>query len=442
MVGLSTLLAGWPRRNARTGIVPLDAFMHRFAQDIAAQNPSVVVAVAVISLSRSDRMEATLGMPQSRAVQHALIDRVMSTLRPHDYLAVASPNEIWVVLPRLPSALMASLAASSLVGALEMPVSGTGAIVTVRPSVGIALAARSGSTALNMLKVAANAEYRARSVGHRYAVDVSNERNPLLDADIVAHLDHALAHNGLAVYYQPKIDLHCGAVKSVEALIRWSGPQHPAISPALLVDTAEQYGLMPALTRFVINTALREYASILAGSGVDKVWVNLSASMIRDPTLPALLAQMVEVWGLPPASLGLELTESTLLTDVDQSIATLKALVSQGFNLAIDDFGTGYSSLAYLRRLPLAELKIDQLFVRNMPTSLSDKQIVRTIIDLAHNFQLAVVAEGAEHASTVEMLKEMGCDQVQGYAFSKALPATELAAWIKQHNASCHGTVS
>jgi EAL domain-containing protein (putative c-di-GMP-specific phosphodiesterase class I) len=410
--------------------------MKRLEQNIAQQTPSAIVALCVISLTRSDQMEAVLGQAQCRRVEEELIRRVASTLPDHDYLGVPSPNEIWVVLPRLPSAVMAGLAASNLVAALEPPVVNDDGVVTVRPIIGIALAARTGSTPLTMLKAAANAERHARSVGHRYWLDVTNERNHLLDTEIVAQLQRALARDGLAVFYQPKVDITTGKILGIEALIRWSGPQRLSIAPSMLVDAAEEYGLMPELTRFVLNTALREYVSVFSGVDLGKVWVNISASMLRDATLPALLMQLTKVWGVSPHMLGLELTESTLLTDVEKSIATLNTLVGHGFSLAIDDFGTGYSSLAYLRRLPLSELKIDQLFVRNMGASLADKQIVRTIIDLAHNFQLAVVAEGAEHDVALTMLKEMNCDQVQGFVHTRPLPAGELVKWVRQHYAN------
>lgn len=414
----------------------LKQLVKRLEQDIAQQTPSAIVALCVISLSRSDQMEAVLGQAQCRHVEEELIRRVASTLPDHDYLAVPSPNEIWVVLPRLPSAVMAGLAASNLVAALEPPVVSDDGVVTVRPIIGIALAARIGSTPLTMLKAAANAKRHARSVGHRYWLDVTNERNHLLDTEIVAQLQRSLARDGLAVFYQPKVDIATGKILGIEALIRWSGQQRLSIAPSMLVDAAEEYGLMPELTRFVLNTALREYVSVFSGIDLGKVWVNISASMLRDATLPALLIQLTKVWGVSPQILGLELTESTLLTDVEKSIATLNALVGHGFSLAIDDFGTGYSSLAYLRRLPLSELKIDQLFVRNMGASLADKQIVRTIIDLAHNFQLAVVAEGAEHDVALAMLKEMNCDQVQGFVHTKPLPAGELVKWARQHYAN------
>jgi EAL domain-containing protein (putative c-di-GMP-specific phosphodiesterase class I)/GGDEF domain-containing protein len=437
MRSLLSTFAAWPGlRKIQPKITSINGLMKRLEQDIAQQTPSAVVALCIITLSRSDRMEAALGLPQCRQVEEELIQRVVSALPDHDYMALLSPNEIWVVLPRLPTAVMASLAASNLVGALEPPVTSTDTVVTLRPTVGIALAARAGSTPLTMLKAAENAKHHARSVGHRFWVDVTNERNYLLDTEIAAQLQRALNHNGLGVFYQPKVDLGSGKILGIEALIRWSGTQHLAITPSSLVDAAEQYGMMPELTRFVLNTALREYVSLLSSVEVGRIWVNLSASMLHDAKLPALLMQLTKVWGVNPQVLGLELTESTLLTDVEKSIATLNALVSYGFSLAIDDFGTGYSSLAYLRRLPLSELKIDQLFVRNMGASLADKQIVRTIIDLAHNFQLAVVAEGAEHDQALAMLKEMGCDQVQGHVFTKALAASELVKWVHQHNAA------
>lgn len=410
--------------------------MARLAEDIAAQTPSSIVALCVISLVRSDHMESMLAQSQCDITDRAIMQRVNSTLRETDYVVMVSSEEIWIVLSELPGAFMASLAAAGLVAILEPPISHGTVVVTMRPTVGVAIAARSGSTPLNMLKCAANARSHAATIGKRYWVDVTNERGPLNGNDIAAFLQRALKQNALSVHYQPKIDITSGMVRGVEALIRWPASEHLAITPGMLIDAAEQFGLIPELTRFVLNTALREFSTHLFAAGVPTVWVNLSASSVRDPLLPSLLKQMTDVWSVDPGVLGLELTESLLLTDADQSIANLNALVDSGFNLAIDDFGTGYSSLAYLRRLPLRELKIDQLFVRNMVKSLADQQIVRTIIDLAHNFQLTVVAEGVEDDAILAMLREMGCDQVQGYVFTRALPAEELVSWISNRDAS------
>lgn len=436
MTARPTLLA-WLRSfsNDASALLSTKALVRRLERDLRSQTPSAGVAVLLISLSRSDHLDVLLGKPNGAAAQKELLYRIRSTLRAHDYLAIASSNEIWIVLTGLSSPTTASLAASNLIRVLETPITHSIPIVTVRPVIGIAIAARSGSTAWLMLKAAANAENRARSLKHRYWI-AENESADVSSRELVTALQAALAQNRLSVSYQPKVTLSSGQIAGVEALIRWPDDQVLAMTPSMVVDTAEQHGMIQDLTRFVMNTVLREYVGLLAGAGIGKVWVNLSASMLRDPQLPDLLQHIMTVWGVSPQALGFEITESTLLTDVDQSIATLHALVALGFSLAIDDFGTGYSSLVYLRRFPLCELKIDRVFIQHMASSPPDRQIVRAIIDLAHNFQLAVVAEGAEDEPTLALLKEMQCDQVQGYVFTKGLPANELAQWARDHEQS------
>jgi len=407
--------------------------MRRLEEDIRMQTPAAIAGLLVISLSRSDAVDAMLGSPECDMAEAELLRRIKKTLREHDYLAFASADEVWVALPRLPSAIVASLAASNLIRSLESPIFYLDMIVTVRPVIGIAVAARTGSNAMSLLKAAVNAASHARALGQRYWVDVASPGSNFSRTKLLAELQIALNRNQLAVYYQPKVELESGKIIGIEALVRWPGNQHPGVTPTSLVDAAEQNGMIHDLTRFVLHTVMREYIMLFADAQVGKVWVNLPASMLRDAKLSELLKQIIEVWGVEPGILGLEVTESTLLVDVEQSIATLHALVEQGFSLAVDDFGTGYSSLAYLRRFPLSELKIDRIFIRNLIASVSDKQIVRTIIDLAHNFQLTVVAEGAEDELTLSLLKEMGCDQVQGYAYTKPLPAPELLKWISKY---------
>ena len=383
-----------------------------------------------ISLSRSDNFEAMLGDENCQHVTQELLRRIRSILRKQDYFAFPAPDAIWVCLPQLSSPTVARLAASNLISFLEAPITNAAATVTIRPVIGIAVAERQDITALHMFKTAANAETRARALSQRYWTEVTNSTFGFSNSDLVKAVQYALLHNEFTVVYQPKILLHSKQVVGIETLVRWeSGSQPSMLGPAALIEIAEQNGMIQDMTRFILNAALREYVESLAGLGLGKLWVNLSASMLRDANLASWLLQIVEVWGVRPDQVGFEVTEGTLLTDVEQSISTLHALADCGFNLAIDDFGTGYSSLFYLRRFPVSELKIDKLFVQHMSNSVPDRQIVRAIIDLAHNFQLEVVAEGAEDEVALALLAEMGCDQVQGYVFAQPMTVEELRHW-------------
>jgi diguanylate cyclase len=203
------------------------------------------------------------------------------------------------------------------------------------------------------------------------------------------------------------------------------------VPPNLIVEVAEQTGLISQLTMWVINSALR-ICSGFKKSGVDlMVSVNLSAANLLENELPAFVEQALSTWAVSPASLMLEITESAMITDAKKSLEILHRLKAVGVNLSIDDFGTGYSSMSYLKQMPLDELKIDQTFVRKLTSILDDQRIVRSMIDLAHNFELQVVAEGVEDKSTMDMLQAMGCDVIQGYYLAKPMPEADFIDWCE-----------
>lgn len=407
------------------------ALAKRMERDIGSgAHPSSAFALLHMSLSRSDSVEALLGREECTNITQELVRRLRLNLRPQDYCAFPSPNEVWICLPGLASASVARLAASNFISYLETPITTSDATVTVRPVVGIAVAEQSEISAVQIFKTAANAEVRARALSQRYWTEHAEKLFGYSNMELVMAVQSALLHNQLSVAYQPKVELRSGRVVGVEALVRWNKNPHPStLDPSDIIEIAEQNGMIQDMTRFILNTALREYIESMTELDIGRVWINLSASMLRDSNLASWLQQIVEVWGVDPGLIGFEVTESTLLTDVEQSILTIHRLVDYGFHLAIDDFGTGYSSLFYLRRFPVHELKIDKLFVQHMNASILDSQIVRAIIDLAHNFQLNVVAEGAEDEATLSLLRSMGCDQIQGYVFAKAMTVEELREW-------------
>lgn len=432
---LSSLLPGAVRADQQS--LSKHGFLERLKSELASRRQPAGLGILVMALARSDDIEALLDSSAAQTFDTQIMARIRASLREQDYITMASHNEVWILLPRLPSTAIASLAANRLVHELEAPFIDQGTVTTVQPCIGIALSDGvhdRKQDAVAMLKAASLAKRRARALGVPYFVATAQENPHLLNLDMIGALRRALDENALSLAYQPKVDLMTRRAIGVEALIRWPHTAEPFMTPAVLVGIAEQFGMMRQLTRFVIHTALREHASELTAAGVDRVWVNLSARMLNDPGLPDFLMQSLALWNTPPHALGLELTESMLITDIDQTIAVLNRLASMGFCLAIDDFGTGYSSLAYLRRLPIHELKIDKLFVKNITDSLADTQIVQTIIDLAHNFELQVVAEGVEDSMTLSLLADMGCDQVQGFIYSKAMPAHETAAWWTAFN--------
>ncbi|GAA4017258.1 EAL domain-containing protein [Actimicrobium antarcticum] len=415
------------------GAVQFDAthaLYQRLAADLELARSDSTLAVLIVSLARSDLVGATLGLPESAAISTELLARVAVALHATDYVALTNADELWIVLPALASATIASLAATNIARALEGALLSGALTVTLRTRIGIAVAPSSGGTAIGLLQAASEANKRARSQNLLYCVATDTDGTGLHNKDLIVALASALALNQLTIAYQPKVDVVLKKVVSVEALIRWPVDLQPAMSPMTLVEIAEQFGMIEDLTRHVLHTVLREQSMMLAEAGIQRIWINLSAGMLADPGLPDFLQQALDIWSASASTIGLEITESAVINDIEQSITMMHSLSQRGFEMAIDDFGTGYSSLAYLRRFPISELKIDQMFVRHMNNSEPDTQIVRTIIDLAHNFKLKVVAEGVEDAPTLTLLAQMGCDQIQGYVYAKPMPAKALVQWL------------
>jgi EAL domain-containing protein (putative c-di-GMP-specific phosphodiesterase class I)/GGDEF domain-containing protein len=435
----TSLLRKVSRRNSSSKTLSRNQFFRELEKALADGQPSAIVALLVISLARSDSVDAILQNATARETETQILARIGRCLRPQDHMAMVSHDEVWILLPDLASPTLASLAANNIINALDAPFLHHGTVVTVRPCIGIALLTDPGKTPIAALKSAAQAKNRSRALNQPYFVATAAENPDLLSMDLIVTLETALAQNSLLLVYQPKVDTRSMRVVSVEALIRLPSGLEAVMTPTMLVSIAEEFGMIHELTRYVLHTALREHATHLAKCSIDRIWINLSAKMLNDPNLPEFLTQALEVWGASPHLIGLEITESMLITDIDQSVIMLDHLAALGFSLAMDDFGTGYSSLAYLRRLPINELKIDKTFVKHMASTLADRQIVQTIIDLCHKFDLQVVAEGVEDLPTLALLEQMGCDQVQGYIFAQAMSAPMLADWARDFHIKHRG---
>jgi diguanylate cyclase len=232
------------------------------------------------------------------------------------------------------------------------------------------------------------------------------------------------------LHYQPKACLADGEVRSVEALIRWDHPDRGLIPPDEFIPVAQETGLIKPLTMYVINEALRQ-CRVWQDAGVRlAIAVNLSARSLVDPDFPTQVAGLLDRWNVEPTLLELEITESAMLTDPARTREVLEQLDQMRVRISIDDFGTGYSSLAYLKRLPVSEIKIDRSFVMNMDDDEDDATIVRSTIELGRNLGLDVVAEGVESAATWHLLASLGCTAAQGYYLSRPVPGEDLLAWI------------
>jgi len=249
----------------------------------------------------------------------------------------------------------------------------------------------------------------------------------------MSDLRKAVDGNELSLVFQPKAALNGGNAHYAEALVRWHHPTRGVVPPADFIPFAEQTGYIRAITQWVLNRAITQCATWRAEGLPMNMSINLSARDVMDDTLPDRVAGLLQVHGCAAQWISLEITESAILDDPGHAVENLKRLNALGCKLSIDDYGTGYSSLAYLRRLPLHELKIDKSFVMGMVRDASDNVIVRSTIDLAHNMGLVVVAEGVEDEATLERLRTLGCDMVQGFFLSRPLAADQVVAWMRNH---------
>jgi EAL domain-containing protein (putative c-di-GMP-specific phosphodiesterase class I) len=314
-----------------------------------------------------------------------------------------------------------------------MPFMLDGQSVDLSVQAGTALFPEHGQDSNTLIAHAELAMFTARRqskawLNYEPAMDTSNPASLSLLSD----LKHAIRNQELAIYIQPKVDAQSGRVTGGEALIRWHHPTRGMVPPDTFIPFAEQSGFIRTLSLWVVEESARVWRQLKAEGLEIRLSVNLSTRDLVDSDLPAKLLAIVERQQTPPYALILEVTESATMDDPQHARRTLCKLHDLGFRLSIDDFGTGYSSLAYLKDLPVDELKIDRSFVMNMEHNLGDAKIVRSTIDLAHNLGLKVVAEGLESPKAWKILAGLQCDQLQGYLISKPLPVAAFAAWARQ----------
>jgi len=317
--------------------------------------------------------------------------------------------------------------------ALEQPISIDDQTVDLGAGIGISGYPDHGQNSDTLLSTAEVAMYVAKRRGSSIVIyDPSIDKSSQESLSLLSELRRALDRNEFLLYAQPKVDMASGRVVGAEALVRWIHPEKGFIGPDSFIPFAETTGFVSMLTTWMLGQAGALCAELEQKGIKLKFSVNLSTRDLLDQELPGRVADILARNRLSPASMCLEITESAIMDDPVRAQLTLERLHSMGVELAIDDFGTGYSSLAYLKRLPVDELKIDKSFVLNMEHDADDAKIVKSTIDLGHNMGLRVVAEGLETLPVWHLLRQMGCDQAQGYYLSKPMPGDKLIAWLEQ----------
>jgi diguanylate cyclase (GGDEF)-like protein len=388
-------------------------------------------AVLLMDLDRFKEINDTLGHQKGDALLREVGNRLHETMRESDTVARLGGDEFAVLLPSVSDAAAAGEAAERIFACLEQDFVIDEIPVDLDASIGIALYPLHGDEVNTLLQRADVAMYEAKRShgGHEIYSPEKDPYSPVRLA-MVGELRRALRNKELLLHYQPKIDVASNEVHGVEALVRWQHPEHGLLPPSEFIPMAEHTGLIRPLTEYVLSAALGQCRQ-WQEAGLDlTVSVNLSTRSLLDPNLPDIVTRLLASRAVPPSLLELEITESTIMMDPDHAIDVLRRLDAMGVALSIDDFGTGHSSLAYLRQLPVKELKIDRTFVANMTSNPGDAFIVRSAIDLSHHLGLRVVAEGVEDQDTLVALADLECNLAQGYQISRPVAAEELEQWL------------
>ncbi len=388
-------------------------------------------ALLMIDLDRFKEVNDTLGHAIGDQLLKEIARRLTRVARDTEGVARFGGDEFCLVLPNAMEH-DARDTANHIVAALDHVIEVEKNQLLIGASVGIALYPQDGETAHALLQHADVAMYEAKRnrAGHAF-YNAVRDHHSVRQLTLVRDLRDAIEHNNLQLHYQPKIALATTEFVGVEALLRWTHPEHGAIPPDQIIPIAEQTGLIRPLTRWVLDTALRQ-CEVWQKNGLDiSVAVNLSANCILDQQLIDWINMWFSRHVVLPSRLVLEVTEGAMMADPAKCVGVLKQFATMGIGISVDDFGTGFSSLAYLKRLPINELKIDRSFVTEMQSNENDAVIVRSTIDLAHNLGLRVVAEGVENQELLDTLITLGCDFAQGYHIGRPVGPDALLQWWK-----------
>ena len=415
-----------------TGLPNRTLFNDRLRQGIViAHRERKPLVLLIMDMDRFKEVNDSLGHHIGDLLLQQVALRLAATLRQSDTVARLGGDEFAVLPAGGTDLLGGSQAAKKILHALEQPFVVNGRNIDVGASIGIALCPEHGEEADTLMRHADVAMYVAKRTKRGSAVYTpQHDENTAAHLALIGELRHAIGHDELLLHYQPTVALATGRTIGVEALLRWRHPKHGLMLPGQFVPAAEETELVQPLATWVLNQGLGQLRR-WADAGLDiGLSVNLSAWNLHDPDIPDMTSDLLKSFGVEPARLTLEITESSIMAH--STIETVTRLSALGVGLSIDDFGTGYSSLAYLKRLPVNEIKIDKSFIIGMTEDSASASIVRPIIELGHNMGLQVVAEGVESRETWDRLVTLGCDLAQGNYMCPPIPAADLTRWLRE----------
>ena len=395
-----------------------------------AHRDALPLAVLKVDVARLGEVNDLLGHQSGDVVVKEVACRLQKQLRKSDTVARMAGDEFVLVLPGVDSKQVYA-AVEKLQKLFEQPVVTNDASLEIEVAIGIALHPAHGEDSETLLQNADIAMRVAKNEATGFSIyNPKGGALSLRRLKLHGELRQAINEKSFALYYQPKIDIKTNRIISVEALARWPHPIEGMIAPDDFIPMIEQSGLIQPFTGWVLAQAI-EQCKQWTDSGIDiSIAVNLSTRNLLDPNLPDNIAQLLESHNVSPDRLTLEITESAVMSRPESALKILTQLHEMGLKLSIDDYRTGYSSLAYLKKLPVKELKIDQSFVFGLTTNENDAVIVRSTIDLAHNLGLHAIAEGVEDQETLDLLAILNCDIAQGYLMGRPMPIQELNHWL------------
>jgi diguanylate cyclase (GGDEF)-like protein len=416
-----------------TGL-PNRTMLHERLQAMIETAPrEASIAVLLIDLDRFKEVNDSFGHEAGDQLLREAARRLQQALRPGDMVARLGGDEFVVIAHCSARRASAAAVARKLIDTLALPFDTAGAEVLVGASIGIAMYPEDGQEKQALFQSADTAMYRAKAAGRNGYCFFDAEMTVAARARMTLELSmrRALERGEFELHYQPRMDLKTMSILGMEALLRWNHPELGRVPPMQFIPIAEERGHIESIGRWVLREACEQTRRLMGRIGKPlRVSVNLSARQLRCPDLVQQVRSALSETRLPPHLLELELTESALIEDIEHSALTLKELKSLGIQLAVDDFGTGYSGLAYLRRFPLDVLKLDRSFVMQQEAGISSFEFVKAFVDMAHALKLSVVAEGVESADVLQFLRNVACDEAQGYHLARPAPLAEFEQYL------------